>query len=108
MSYVGVTGNDGNLGTGSPFDYTVGNIDNEGIVNRDGWITLAGIASVPFQDSIYSLTGRASFGTVPSDNSNNSHGSWLIAKVPEPSIFILMIIGFAGLGLVRQRQQQTQ
>ena len=109
MSYVGVTSHNGNLGDGISFDYTYGNFDN-GIVygepvEEGTWVTLAGISAVPIQESVYDLTGRASFGTVPFGNDNTSHGSWLVAStsVPEPSIVILFATGLIGLGFMRRR-----
>lgn len=112
MSFVGVTSHNGNLGDGISFDYTYGNFDN-GIVygepvEEGTWITLAGISAVPFQESNYDLTGRASFGTVPFGNDNTRHGSWLVAptSVPEPSIIILFATGLIGLGFTRRRARK--
>lgn len=112
MSFVGVTSHNGNLGGGISFDFTYGNFDN-GIVYgepvEEGTnITLAGISAVPFQESDYDLTGRASFGYVPFGNDNTSHGSWLVAptSVPEPSIIILFATGLIGLGFTRRRARK--
>ena len=110
MSFVGITSHNGNLGGGISFDFTFGNFDN-GIVHgqpvEEGTrITLAGISAVPFQESNFDFTGRASFGTVPFGNDNTSHGSWLVvasASVPEPSIIILFATGLIGLGFTLRR-----
>lgn len=79
MQFVGITGlNSGNLGGGNFFDFTAGNIESGpgGIDPATGssiWITLANIGA----DPLPTMTGRASFGTVPANNPNNQHGSWL-------------------------------
>lgn len=73
MVLVGITGTNGNLGGGNFFDYTVGNIDSG---PGGDWVTVAILGADPDP----TITGRPSFGSVPSDNINNQHGSWLIAK----------------------------
>ena len=74
MALVGITGlGTGNLGGGNFFDYTVGNIESG---PGGDWVTVANLGADPDP----TMTGRPSFGGVPSDNPNNSHGSWLIAK----------------------------
>jgi len=79
MQFVGITGlNQGNLGGGNFFDYTAGNIESgpgglDPVTGDPVWITLANIGA----DPVPTMTGRASFGTVPANNPNNTHGSWL-------------------------------
>lgn len=97
MSYVGITGHNGNLGTGIPFDYTVGHISDT--ASQEGWV-LAMTLSVYEPD----LTGRASSGTIPADNENQYHGAWLVraVSVSEPSTLALMGLGIFGLGFMRR------
>ena len=74
MAWVDITGpGAGNLGGGNFFDYTAGHIES-GL--GGGWVSVATIGADPDPTK----TGRPSFGSVPSDNIQNSHGSWLIAK----------------------------
>ena len=74
MAWVGITGpGAGNLGGGNFFDYTVGHIESG---PGGGWVSVASIGADPDPTK----TGRPSFGSVPSDNSSNTHGSWLVTK----------------------------
>ncbi|MDY7095280.1 MAG: hypothetical protein SX243_20070 [Acidobacteriota bacterium] len=73
MELVGVTGDKGNLGGGNFFVYTNGYLDGK---RGDGWVTVGGLGADPEPTA----TGRVSFGTVPSDNESDCHGSWLVTN----------------------------
>ncbi|MGB5749962.1 MAG: hypothetical protein WBM69_23495 [Desulfobacterales bacterium] len=74
MAWVGITGPGvGDLGGGNFFDYTVGHIESG---PGGGLVSLASIGADPDPTE----TGVPSFGSVPSDSSQNTHGSWLITK----------------------------
>lgn len=96
MSYVGVTGNNGNLGTGIPFDYTSAHVFDP-VLPQVGWIWAATL-------SVYEpdQTARASVSsTVPADNENPYHGTWLVAvqSVPEPPSHTLLLLGLMLLAI---------
>ena len=99
MDLVGITGTDGNLGTGIPFDYTVGHMFDP-VPPREGWVWVATLSAYdPNQ------TARASVSSsVPSDNQNDRHGSWLVA-VPEPSTVVLILVGLLLLAPRRVRSR---
>ena len=72
MAFVGITGiNTGNLGGGNFFDFTAGHVESG--PGGGGNVTVGTIAADPTPTA----TGRADFGTVPSNNPNNEHGAWL-------------------------------
>jgi hypothetical protein len=74
MAWVGITGlGVGNLGGGNFFDYTAGHIESG---PGGSWVFVATIAADPDP----TITGRPDFGSVPSDNSSSTHGSWLVKK----------------------------
>ena len=70
MALVGIT----TVGGGGPgIDWTTGHIKNR---LGSGWVLVANIVA----DHNSPVTGMVSFGTVPSNNENDKHGSWLFAK----------------------------
>lgn len=71
MGFVSVTGDAGNLGGGNVFDYTAGHVESG---PGGDWVSVGTISADPDP----TLTGRQGFGTVPSDNTNATHGAWLI------------------------------
>ena len=74
MGLVSVTGpNAGNLGGGNFFDFTAGHIDSG--AGGGGWVEVAGLSADPDPTT----TGRPDIASVPSDNPNNQHGSWLVS-----------------------------
>lgn len=97
MALVGITGHDGNLGTGIPFDYTVGHTAT--LFSDPDWVTVGGLGV--YEEN---QTARASFAAVPIDNINDKHGSWLVkTSVPEPASVYLLALGIGLLGLFRRR-----
>jgi hypothetical protein len=87
MALVGITGpGTRNLGGGSFFDFTVGSIESG---PGGDWVTVANLGADPDP----TMTGRPGFGSVPSDNINNQHGSWLIAKKVLAMPWILLFLG---------------
>lgn len=79
MGFVGITGlGAGNLGDGRWFDFVLGHTaDLESGGSHDNWVYVATLGAYDGD-----LTGRASYGVVPRDNSNPNHGSWLVKQVP--------------------------
>ena len=83
MAFVGVTGNNGNLG-GEPtnfFDFTAGHIESG---PGGGSVNVATLSSDPDP----TVTGRPGIGFVPSDNPNNQHGAWLVKRAAFDSIIL--------------------
>ena len=96
MALVGITGpNAGNLGGGNSFDFTAGHIDRTVVYPGDPreWVYVATIGADPDP----TLTGEPGFGSVPTDNLNLQHGSWLILKSglksgkPLPEVLMLLL-----------------
>lgn len=75
MTHVGVTGRNGNLGTGYPYDYTCGHVLGR---YANGWVDVVTMSAYE-----PSHTGWVGVGSVPSNNDNPNHGAWLVA-VPVP------------------------
>jgi hypothetical protein len=100
MDLVKVTGpNQGNLGGGNFFDYTVGHIESG---PGGGWVRAATLGADPDP----TVTGRAGFGTVPSSNANDSHGAWLVSPaIPEPSAALVFGIGVLVVGSAARRRK---
>ncbi len=74
MAFVSITGlNIGNLGGGNFFDFTVGHIES-GPGGGGVFVTVATLSADPDP----TVTGRAHFASVPSDNPSDHHGSWLV------------------------------
>jgi hypothetical protein len=58
-------------------------------------------------EAYVSITGLSSFDTVTfSDTSTNSF-EFLLAAVPEPSTWAMMVLGFLGIGFLAYRKQGT-
>ncbi|HTM44340.1 MAG TPA: hypothetical protein VL137_05265 [Polyangiaceae bacterium] len=75
MLYVGVTGAaTGNRDGVHFFDFTEGHTAEV----ENGWVNVLGLAADPYAF----LDGRADLASVPTNNVNPEHGSWLVAVPP--------------------------
>ena len=102
MLLVGTTGlNSGNLGNGNSFDFTAGHIES-GPAGGGGWVRVMTIAADPDP----TRTGRPDVGMVPSNNTNNERGAWLVGRrAPEPRASIMFSAGLVLLMIVRCRRR---
>ena len=108
MALVGITGlNTGNLDNVNFFDFTAGHIEGG---PGSGWVWVMTIAADPDP----TMTGRPDLGSVPSDNMNNEHGAWLVARtdptapVPEPETYAMLLAGLGLLGFMGRRRKQKR
>ena len=120
--FIGITGTNGNYsiidvyGNRIFFDYSYGHVlEDHPRTDGELWTKVVGLGKIDAYEVATSVhdwseTGRVSVGSVPNDNPNDKHGSWLTVQgeqVPVPGAALLGIIGVATSAHVLRRRKRT-